>query len=329
MFRHHRPLFYGYIVFLYRHVSAFNILSTFLSPTFRTLPWGGVVSHSRHIPSTARHAAQATALELVEEEEEEVLLRFVREKKISEAPDDGGSEDCIRALVSKLEGRSDTDAESKAGGDLFGLYDVDLVLPKDRGASSNAAGGKWVRKGGVAQKILRTERTMQHLIAPEDASRRFGRALLESGKGGKEAADAEAVNVIVLRGIFNLLIITVILRGDAVRLSEEERTEMTGRSGNTLTSEAVRAYFDKPLIHFQLGSSTSTKPTHRGVAICLGPPSSVVLDTPYVGKKLRLGVGGTSGTRFIFRRLADDEGIETRGNSDASASIDFLRPGRW
>ena len=67
-----------------------------------------------------------------------------------------------------------------------------------------------------------------------------------------------------------------------------------------LSSRTVRAYFDAP--RFALGKFVFT----------FGPTSSVVLDTPYVDNKIRIGLGGTSGSKFVFSRIPkeDKEGVD-------------------
>ena len=43
------------------------------------------------------------------------------------------------------------------------------------------------------------------------------------------------------------------------------------------------------------------------LAFTLGPTSSVVIDTPYVDDRIRIGIGGTSGTKFVFARVNDND----------------------
>ena len=44
----------------------------------------------------------------------------------------------------------------------------------------------------------------------------------------------------------------------------------------------------------------------------LGPPSRVLLSVPYLDKRLRLGLGGR-GSRFVFRRVGDDDDDDVQG----------------
>mmetsp|Transcript_864 Transcript_864/g.1780 ORF Transcript_864/g.1780 Transcript_864/m.1780 type:complete len:258 (-) Transcript_864:162-935(-) len=123
-----------------------------------------------------------------------------------------------------------------------------------------------------------------------------------------ETAVAEAINVISLDALDGLLRIAIILRGDAVPLSLEERLQLnTNRTITPLTNLVVRAYFDPPRIFFgkrKKGNNYSYLP------LKLGPTSSVLLDTTFYDSKVRVGMGGTSGTRFVFTSTAEEEAKE-------------------
>jgi hypothetical protein len=152
-------------------------------------------------------------------------------------------------------------------------------------------------------------------------------------------AVAEAVNVIIFDALFGLVQLTVILRGDAVPVvpvsvpvvplnSPITTTETNnvpvppiGASGVKkggllkkpllpLSNLAVRAYFDPPRI--VLGKSG------RFVNLAVGPTSSVVLDTTYNDDRLRIGMGGTSGTKFLFGRLSEQD-------EEARAFLELLK----
>jgi hypothetical protein len=179
---------------------------------------------------------------------------------------------------------------------LIGLYDVSYIkttTPRD-----NPVGGKWTRKNGIAQKILNTRRTFQHILPANTTTTRC-----------RSDAVGEAVNVVSLEAFWGLLRVTVILRGDAIPLTIEERTN-TSRVVQTLSPLAVKALFDHPRII--LGKRG------RLFNIHVGPSTSVLLDTTYCDDKVRIGMGGTSGTRFVFVRCADDdvEANEFRGLLD-------------
>ncbi len=108
---------------------------------------------------------------------------------------------------------------------------------------------------------------------------------------------AEAINVITLDALWSLIRLSIILRGDAIPLTMEER-KSPKMKGGPLTNLAVKAFFDPPRII--IGK------TGRFFNFKLGPKSSVVLDTTYLDNKIRIGKGGTSGTRFIFTRCCSE-----------------------
>ena len=102
----------------------------------------------------------------------------------------------------------------------------------------------------MAQKLLRTRRTFQHLLPVNSTG--LGRASVASlaaGKGedGLDGTDrrrpssrsvvAEAVNVISLDALFGLLRMYVILRGDAVPLADSERSDCEEKLRRNLTKE--------------------------------------------------------------------------------------------
>ena len=75
---------------------------------------------------------------------------------------------------------------------------------------------------------------------------------------------------------------------------------------------AVQALFDAPRILVRPGRASTTTTRRRRRRSWLdwqvGPTSSVVLDTTFVNSQVRIGMGGTSGTRFVFGRLTEDQG---------------------
>ena len=168
---------------------------------------------------------------------------------------------------------------------LVGLYDVSFI--KSTKPRDNPVGGKWTRKHGIAQKILKTRRTFQHILPANTTTARC-----------RSDSVGEAVNVVSLEAFWGLLRVSVILRGDAVPLTMEERTN-TSRVVQALSPLAVKALFDPPRI--VLGKRG------RLLNINVGPSTSVLLDTTYCDDKVRIGMGGTSGTRFVFARCADDD----------------------
>ena len=209
----------------------------------------------------------------------------------------------IKSAITSLEESFDTSVNTDNSDDkrfepLIGLYKVQSVItanPKD-----NPVGGKWTR-----QKLFRTRGTFQHLLP-------FNTTGLSQSIYAKDGV-AEAINVVSLDALNGLLRATVILRGDAVPFSREERNQMNAnRSISTpLTNLVVRAYFDPPRIYFGKRGSSNTGTIHyKYLPLQLGPTSSVVLDTTYYDKLIRIGMGGTSGSRFVFTSTNTEEAIE-------------------
>lgn len=221
------------------------------------------------------------------------LLDLVR-SEVSKEPKTAAR---IGTIIDDLETtyKSPSDDSKDRFQNLIGNYNVSYV--KSIQAGDNPVGGKWTRSNGIAQRILRTRRTLQHILPVNTTG--IGASVSRNG----ETVVGEAVNVISLEALFGLVHLTVVLRGDAVPLTMEERTNAT-RVVQPLTSQAVKALFDSPRII--LGK------TGRIFNINIGPDSLVLLDTNYCDDKIRIGMGGTSGTRFVFARCSegDDEAEE-------------------
>lgn len=228
------------------------------------------------------------------------LLQIVDDESSDETP----TTDKVAPLVETLEKTytiDTSDSNDKLFKPLLGLYSVAAVLPAKPG--DNPVGGKWTRKSGLAQKLLNTRATYQHLL-PANST---GLTQMQSSNSYRNTIIAEAVNVISLEALFGLIRLNVILRGDAIPLSLEERElcediakskakdkGVENKVGN-LTPLTVRAKFDPPRIVFGRRG--------RILNLNLGPRSSVVLDTTYCDESIRIGKGGTSGTKFLFRRV--------------------------
>lgn len=220
-----------------------------------------------------------------------------------EAPGAGNAEK-IRESINALESIKSTATESDDDVSRFeqvlGLYNVSFVQTIKQG--ENPVGGKWTRKSGLAQKFLRTRRTLQHVLAVNETG--IGAQKVVDSNGLERSAVAEAVNVIALEALWGKIRTTILLRGDCIALNNTERVSDMCQP---LSPLAVRVLFDAPRI--VIGK------TGRWFNFNLGPKSSVVLDTCYVDKLLRIGLGGRSGTRFVFARCAgnDQEANEFRG----------------
>ena len=160
---------------------------------------------------------------------------------------------------------------------LIGYYNVSCALTSNK--SDNPVGGKWTRNGST-RYLWVIRRTLQHV--------------LEKRPNSIPNAVAQAINVIRLDLLFGLIPVWIVLRGDAVPISQDQGISTT-RLLSDLSARTVRVYFDQPRIAF------------GKFAFSFGPTSSVVLDTPYVDSRIRIGKGGTSGTLFVFRRVNDTE----------------------
>jgi hypothetical protein len=183
------------------------------------------------------------------------------------------------------------DSDEKRFDRLIGLYNVAFVKTAKEG--ENPVGGKWTRKNGLTQKILRTRRTFQHILPVNETG--HGAWKVQTGEGELDVV-GEAVNVVSLESLWGLVRATIILRGDAVALNATERIDNTCQP---LSALSVRALFDAPRII--LGK------TGQFLNINVGPKTSVILDTLYIDDKVRIGLGGRSGSRFIFERCANDD----------------------
>jgi hypothetical protein len=115
-------------------------------------------------------------------------------------------------------------------------------------------------------------------------------------------AVAEAVIVIAFNALFGLIRMIVILRGDAVPMADTPSPSNSNSSKPLLPNLfnlAVRAYFDPPRIVFGKKG--------RLINVNIGPTSIVVLDATSFDSKVRIGMGGTSGTKFVFARCSEDD----------------------
>ena len=188
---------------------------------------------------------------------------------------------------------------------LIDLYRVQYVQSSNsKNKNNNPVGGKWTRSNGIVQKIFRTRKSYQHLLPFNETGMSSSYTI-----NGVDAI-AEAINVISLDAFDGRVRAYVLLRGDAVPLTFEELKQWNGNSGSnqtrtTLSNLAVRAYFDPPRIVF--GIKRKKNGLYSYLPLQLGPSSDVVLDTTYYDDIIRIGMGGTSGTRFVFVRTNKDD----------------------
>ena len=224
------------------------------------------------------------------------------------SPDDvDEDEDSINNEISSLESSfqpTNDSTDTSRFDPLIGLYEVKKVLTVNK--NDNPVGGKWTRSNGLAQKLFQTRATFQHLLPYNDTG-------LSLPYEENNMAVAEAINVISLDALHGLYRITVILRGDAVPLTSGElQTMNTNRTITPLTNLAVKAFFDPPRIFFGKRKKTKKEGNeyYSYLPLSIGPKSSVTLDTTYYDKLVRIGMGGTSGTRFVFSSTNAEESNE-------------------
>ena len=265
-------------------------------------------------PSCLTTRVCASQLKLVRQSKHRLRQACESSNELLSSIDNGEEgQDDIKSKIQSLEASflltSNNNTENE---DLFepllGLYEVKTVItnnPKD-----NPVGGKWTRSSGIAQKLFRTRATFQHLLPNNATGLSQSQSTTTYSKEGEDAV-AEAINVVSLEAIDGLLRATVILRGDAVPLTSIERTQMNAnRTITKLTKRAVRAYFDPPRIYFGKRINKGKKKRYAYLPLQIGPPSSVVLDTTYYDDLVRIGMGGTSGSRFVFASTDVEEAKE-------------------
>ena len=110
----------------------------------------------------------------------------------------------------------------------------------------------------------------------------------------RSSNSAQVINYV--RGtLFHWFVLSVVLRGQIEKLSEERKNVILSNYGNKMTTSAVRADFDPPRLALSYGENVL-------LSFSIGPKSSVELDTTYVDDKIRVGKGAR-GSYFIFERL--------------------------
>jgi len=153
--------------------------------------------------------------------------------------------------------------------ELYGNYDVSFVQTGDSQRGNPAGGGY---RGLLGKFMFRTTGVYQNILKHPHESSPF------------------VINFII-GWLFGIIPFSVVLKGIANPVEEKRRNEMAERTGIQLSPATVRVAFEPPLIAFGRGKSC--------IPVRVGPSSSVVLDTPYLSSKLRLGVG-SRGSTFVF-----------------------------
>jgi hypothetical protein len=230
-----------------------------------------------------------------------------------EDPSRGIILECMANLSSSAEGigreknktsstRSNPVQQTSIFEPILGYYNVSYTLTTRE--KDNPVGGKWTRM----QQLWKVQRVLQHVLpptAPPDNS------------PSSSSVVAQIINAIQLKCLWGLIDVWVLLRGDAVPFIEENNNISQGDDSKVstttpylpnLSERTVKVYFDKPRIGFRLSkvNNRNRKAFFQRV-LSLGPTSSVVLDTPFVDKRIRLGKGGVSGSQFVFARVDEDD----------------------
>jgi len=160
---------------------------------------------------------------------------------------------------------------------LYGNYDVSFVSSGNEQRGNPAGGGY---RGGLGKLLFDSRGVYQHIVKATD-----------------DADDRPIVINYIVGKAFKAFFLSVILRGRAQALTEEQRKAL----GASLGPSTVKAEFEPPLLGVSLDVN---KPPLFSLRV--GPPSSVVLDTPSVTPKVRLG-RGSRGSLFVFTRCPQDD----------------------
>ena len=208
---------------------------------------------------------------------------------------------------------------------LFGNYDVAFVSTiSAKKQEGNPAGGNF--RGSFGRFIYQNEGIYQHILKENDID--YDSGIIKTKEStvfgdidnitndvvpegtSKNVSQEPSPEVAVIKQedspvksrilainyitgkLFRIFPVSVILKGVVSKISKSECTELTAKYGTLLSSGTVRADFESPLI--SLGK----------YSVRIGPNSNVVLDTPYLDKNIRLGLGAR-GSAFIFKKTND------------------------
>lgn len=159
---------------------------------------------------------------------------------------------------------------------LFGNFDVTYVS-SGKNESGQPAGGAF--RGKFGKIIFQSDKVYQNIIKNEIKKK------------------IQVINIIKGKILYTIPF-RVILYGIATYLNESDRNLLYKKYNRNVTESCVRADFESPLICF------GNEWNKYSFSLKIGPKSRVVLDTPYVDERIRLGVGGR-GSQFIFTRTYD------------------------
>lgn len=233
-----------------------------------------------------------------------------------------GKDDKLYVVETVKKGGDDNELTVLDDENIYGNYDVSFVSTvKANRQQGNPAGGNF--RGTFGRFIFENEGLYQHILKEDDIN--YGNEDKKDKKGAKDTKDKgnkntksgfyskeNAVSAVSTSSIepakksrtlvvnyitgklFKFITVSVILKGVISRLTEAERTGLTEQYGTALSSGTIRANFESPLI------------TIGGFSVSAGPKSDVVLDTPYLDEKIRLGMGAR-GSLFIFKRNTEEK----------------------
>jgi hypothetical protein len=219
---------------------------------------------------------------------------IVESKMVDSVSAEDSTKEDIENLTSQLEDEfsSSRNLEPSANSrfdPLIGLYEVSHVQTTRDG--DNPVGGKWTRKNKFTSNLFKLRRTFQHVLPLNSTG------LVQQSTDDKFERVAECINVVSLE-FLKLLRVMVVLRGDAISLSPEQRRSKD--MVKPLSDLAVKVLFDPPYIGIG---------PRKGIwcSLQLGPKTDVILDTTHVDNLLRVGMGGVSGSKFVFCRCEDKD----------------------
>jgi hypothetical protein len=287
----------GMLLLFFLKITVLFLSTSTTVTAFQFLPIQQQRSHPSKLYSTSKSDVFFPVTTVVDK-----LLLEVTDNQDKEQ--DSNTRDVIQNLIWSLSNTSTSTSthtnstEESIFEPILGYYNVSYTLtarPKD-----NPVGGKWTR-------LWKVRRMLQHVLPTNN------RTITTTAT----KVVAQVVNAIRIELLWGMIGIWVLLRGDAIPLKEDQEASSSDSTTNTLnllpnlSDRTVKVYFDKPRIGLSLYKPVSKKmsngyPLFQRV-LSLGPTSSVVLDTPYVDNRLRLGKGGVSGSQFVFARVQEDD----------------------
>ena len=252
----------------------------------------------RHYSSSIKRNRREIILRSASSSTADAIAQQLKQTIIDSKEDEAGevTKDKIAALTSQLEDEfssrtssSEDPFDTSRFDPLIGLYEVSHVQTARDG--DNPVGGKWTRKNKLTSNLFKLRRTFQHILPIHSTG------IIKRANDDKIEVVAECVNVVSLE-FLKFLRLMVVLRGDALSLTPKQRNSKD--MVKPLSDLAVKVLFDPPYIGIGRGEKMWCN-------IQLGPSTDVILDTTHVGNAVRLGMGGISGSKFVFSRCQDND----------------------